>query len=283
MKTINIIGAGKLGKTLGYLFQHKNCFKLQCILNKTELSAKIAYNFIGAGEVVSGFKCLKKADVYLLSVPDDQITSVCQQLVAEHNIPKDSIVFHCSGALPSTQLMLAKQAGAYVASIHPVFSFSMPEKAIIDLTGSVCTLEGDLDACQFLSAIFIKIGMKPVEIQAINKLVYHASLVMAGNYSVVLMAAAMQGLEQAGISNEEAKQMLHPMVMHAMTQAFAVGPLAALTGPLVRGDYQLVAQELQALAERDQSLALLYRELGQYALKLLDEGNLHDNSLYPIS
>jgi len=269
MKTINIIGAGKLGKTLGYLFQHKNCFKLQSILNKTELSAKAACDFIGAGEIVSRFKNLKTADVYLLSVPDDQITAVCQQLIAEHNIPNTSIVFHCSGALPSTQLMPAKQAGAYVASAHPVFSFSAPEKAIMGLAGSLCTLEGDGEACQFLSPIFIKIGMKAVEIQAINKLVYHASLVIAGNYSVALMAAAMTGLQQAGIPNDIATQMLRPMVMHAMTQVFTAGPLAALTGPLARGDYQLVAQELQALAARDQNLALLYQQLGEYTLNLL--------------
>lgn len=269
MKTLNIIGAGKLGKTLGYLFQHKNCFKLECILNKTELSAKMACEFMGAGEAVTGFENLKAADVYLLSVPDDKIISVCEQLVAKHKILNGSVVFHCSGALASTQLIAAKQAGATIASAHPIFSFSVPEQAIIGLSGSVCALEGDAEACQFLSPIFIKIGMQTFEIQASNKLLYHASLVMAGNYSVVLMAAAMAGLEQAGISNDLAKQMLHPMVINTMTQVFAVGPLQALTGPLVRGDYQLVAQELEALAARDQNLAILYQQLGQYTLNLL--------------
>src|SRR4051812_5855723 len=104
MKTLNIIGAGKLGKTLGYLLQHRNQFRIQNILNKTIASAKTAVDFIGAGDAMVEFASLQPADVYLIAVADDQIASVCERLVAEHTISQHAIVFHCSGALASTQL-----------------------------------------------------------------------------------------------------------------------------------------------------------------------------------
>ena len=269
MKTLNILGAGKVGKTLGYLFQQNNYFQVQDVLNKTLASAQAAVDFIGAGQAITGFTNLQPADLYLLAVADDQIALVCERLVAEHSIPKNAIVFHCSGALASTQLISAKQIGAYIASAHPLFSFSEPSFAITALKDAVCALEGDVAACQILSPAFTAIGMRVIEIEAKNKLLYHAALVMAGNYSVTLIAAAIAGLNKAGIANEDAIQMLQPMLMALMTRLFTAGPLAALTGPIVRGDYQLVAQELQALAVCDPPLAALYSELGSYTLELL--------------
>ncbi len=269
MKTLNIIGAGKVGKVLGYLFQQKKCFKVQCILNKTKASTEAARDFIGGGTVVLDFAHLLPADVYLLCVPDDTIATVCEHLVAEHTLPKNAFVFHCSGALSAAQLIAAQRVGACIASAHPVFSFSDPEHAVNALEGVTCTLEGDTDACQMLADIFTTIGMKIFEIAAKDKLVYHASIVMAVNYSVALMAAAVTGLNQVGISEDNALNMLRPMVMDAMVQLFAKGPLQALTGPIIRGDHQLVTQEIQTLSACNPRLASLYSELANYTMSLL--------------
>ena len=88
-------------------------------------SAQAAVAFIGAGTPVDSYAALRHADVTMLAVSDDQIGPACAALVAEGR-QAGAIVFHCSGALASNVLLAATQAGAFVASAHPIRSFADP-------------------------------------------------------------------------------------------------------------------------------------------------------------
>ena len=261
MKTLNIIGAGKLGRTVGFLLCKNNICTIQNILNKTFESGICSRDFIGSGEVVKSFSNLLPADFYLLSVPDDQISFVCEQLILQHKIPKNSTIFHCSGALDSGQLLAAKKAGGFIASFHPAFSFGEPEAAANMLSGVMCAMEGDPEACDKLTEIFTQINVHIFKINKKNKLLYHAALVIASNYGLVLKAAALKILDKAEINKKTAMQIL----------GLKKEPLEILTGPIIRGDYKLVAQETQALLNADKDLAFLYNILGKYTVKILQE------------
>ena len=54
MKTLNVIGAGRVGRTLASLWEEKHTFVIQDVLDGTEAGARSAVAFIGDGRPVSG-------------------------------------------------------------------------------------------------------------------------------------------------------------------------------------------------------------------------------------
>src|SRR5687767_1099611 len=127
MKTLTIIGAGNLGKTLGRLWHQHGTFRIQDVCCRSLAHADAATAFIGSGRAVEGLQVLRAADVYLISTPDDQVVACSDLLAGTGLLHGDSIVFHCSGALAASVLAEVRRSGAAVASIHPVRSFASPE------------------------------------------------------------------------------------------------------------------------------------------------------------
>lgn len=263
MKKINIIGTGQVGKTLGFLFHHYDVFQPQYFLNRQLVSGQSAENFIGAGIAITSMDSLKPADITLISVPDDDIDTVMIALNNRDVLRKGDIIFHCSGAKSSA--CLKKKTAIHVASVHPILSFSEPRKTRLDC---YCTLEGDPIACHILGDAFSAIGATTQIIQSEYKLAYHTAMVMVSNCLVGLMGAALEQFQRIGIEEKTALTMIQPLVIQCTSDIFRKGPTGALTGPISRGDWQLVNQELEQLAKTDRLHSEIYRTLGEACLKL---------------
>lgn len=278
MKTLNIIGCGKVGKTLGYLWAKQQCFLIQDILNNHYQSALEAVDFMGCGRAVENSRQLMPADVYMLAVPDSHINECVNQLTSLDIIKKGDIVFHCSGVISSHALSVLRVNHAFVASMHPVKSFIDPKLAIKTFANVYCGMEGDEEACFILKKALDKIDVKSFNISASHKPIYHASLVIACNYLVSLMEIALLALESCDINRTQALGILQPLVTNTLSNIFNAGTTSALSGPIHRGDYQVVAQEWEALNGWDTDIAEIYRLLGKVALKLsLEKNELNDS------
>lgn len=267
-KTLTIIGGGKVGKSLGRLWAMHQTFLLQDVLNRTQEHARLAADFIGAGQAAADFAGLRYADVYLLATPDDQIAACCEALAQSGCLSADSIVFHCSGALPSSALHHATGKGAAVASIHPIRSFACPEQVVKDFAGTWCGMEGDRRALDVLAPAFADIGAQLVPITMEAKIHYHAAAVFACNYLVTLLDVARQSYERAGIAPEVAMQLMAPLVRETVQNVFKLGPEAALTGPIARGDMATAHKQQQALAGADAAHGALYGQFMQLTAEL---------------
>jgi len=259
MKTLTIIGAGKVGKVLGRQLTLHRVFKIQQVLNRSAGSAQLAVEFIGAGQGAAGMEQLRRADVYLLAVPDDQIAATCAALALQGLLDATSLVLHCSGAKASTELQAAVQAGAAVASLHPVRSFADTAQVRASFAGTICSLEGDERAIAILLPALQAIGARVVQIGADSKLLYHAGSVFASNYLVSLLDTAMRAYVAAGIPEEMARAMAEPLASQSLANVFQMGTAAALTGPIARGDMDTVARQQQAVAAWDAQAGELYR------------------------
>src|SRR4051812_33138953 len=99
MKTLSIIGCGKVGKVVGRLFHAASVFRIGDILNRSLSSASDAAEFIGAGRPVSSFAELGAADLYLIASSDDAIVPCAKELAASGLALDGAVVFHLSGAL----------------------------------------------------------------------------------------------------------------------------------------------------------------------------------------
>jgi predicted short-subunit dehydrogenase-like oxidoreductase (DUF2520 family) len=271
MTTLNIIGAGRVGQTLGRLWMTSGMYRVQGVITRSVNSARRAVDFIGGGQTSTDLAKMPGADVWMLSVPDTHIASTVQTLAALTTPVgplRPALAFHCSGALSSDVLEPLRTAGWQVASCHPLLSFAQPELALTQFAGTPCALEGDAPALAKLQPAFEHIGARCFALAAQDKLLYHAGAVFATNFLPVLQDLTEQLWQRSGMPDDLIRQMRATLPQNAVNNVVALGPKAALTGPAARGDVALVTRQGDAVTAWNPDAGLAYAALSQLASQL---------------
>ena len=266
---IAIIGPGVVGTTLGVLAARAG-WPVARVAGRSERKARAGAEAIGPDvEWGPAERIARSARLVFLTVPDDVIEGLCLRLAEAKAFAAGGVVAHCSGALSSEVLAPARDlCGAAVGSMHPLQTFPSLAKALDSFPGTYCFCEGDAAAVDVLEALAEALGGKPIRLATEDKLLYHAAAVMACNYLTVLLDAALAAAGRAGVASEVAAEALKPIVRATVENTLSLGPAAALTGPIARGDCELVRRQLAALSAADPQLAELYRALGRRAVDL---------------
>lgn len=266
--TVNIIGAGHLGKTIGYLLVKKQLVSIQSICNRSQQSTLQAIQFIGQGKYCPSIRELPAADITFITTPDDKIALTCEALSHNPSIKKASIIVHCSGSLTSDALETIKTKGCFTASVHPMRSFSDPQISIEGYDGTYCAMEGDNAAIPPLRLLFEAIGSITYQINKEGKALYHAAGVFSSNYVVTLVAQAFSCIREAGVQDEGMAMRIIFNILKGtiLNLEQTVSPKHALTGPIQRGDVHTILKHIDALSTDEQKH--LYAVLGQATLPL---------------
>lgn len=272
-RRIHILGAGKLGQTLGHLF-YRLGFSIGQVICQTTEKASLAVQFIGAGSPQTTFTVEREPAFLFLSVPDRKISEVVHSLLG---VSLDSwIVLHFSGSLPSSLLSPLKKNGVLIGSIHPLKSFASPEEAVRSFPGTFCSYEGDCDSLPILSGLIEQLGGIPFSINTSKKIYYHLGAVVASNYLVGLFQFALDLYKKAGISSEEGFAPLWTLMEGTFVNLKKLGIEKALTGPLQRGDISTIEKHLEVLSPEE---ACLYALLGIRCLSLTNHSPEIEQSL----
>ena len=266
--TLNIIGCGRLGRTLARLWSDAGVFTIGDINDRTPEKSRAAVAFIGAGRACAQTADMRPADLWLLAPPDDRIRLCCEALAGSGLLAAGNIVFHCSGALSSQVLSAAAARGALPASVHPLKTFADAGAAVLSFAGSFCAAEGEAAALSALQPAFERIGAQLFALNAAAKTLYHAASVIMCNYLTALLETGARSFEAAGLPRNDAMRMVEPLVRQTLDNVFVLGPERALTGPIARGDVDVVRHQLEALTALDARIAEVYRSLGVIAAQL---------------
>ncbi|MCH9691613.1 MAG: DUF2520 domain-containing protein [Gammaproteobacteria bacterium] len=270
MTTLNIIGAGKLGSTLAHLWHRQQIFQIGGICNRSLSSGKQAQVFIGAGTVYPTVQSLPDADCWLIASSDSSIEPIAKQLATRLAEDKSAAtIFHCSGALAAECLQVCKlHSKISLASAHPAHSFADPQTSINNLASSTVALEGETRAIGILKEAFNTLGCQTITLDSQQKVLYHAGSVIACNYLTVLIDLSLQSFAAAGIDEGTARRLLQPLMLQTLNNTISSGPVNALTGPIARGDSNILKQQLNQLKIQDTLLQQCYRSLGLACVQL---------------
>src|SRR3954447_12868266 len=183
------------------------------------------------------------ADVVLLCVPDAEIANAAAAIDAR-------FVGHTSGATPLDDLDFG---------LHPLQTVAGPETSF---DGCGCAIAGRApDALELARELARAARMEPFEIDDSARAAYHAAASIASNFLVTLEWMAERVAAAAGIEPANARRMLAPLVRRTVDNWAELGPHAALTGPVARGDEVTVARQRKAIADAAPDLLPLFDAL----------------------
>jgi predicted short-subunit dehydrogenase-like oxidoreductase (DUF2520 family) len=143
--------------------------------------------------------------------------------------------------------------------LHPLQSFA---HLGVRFEGAGAAVAGTTpEALEFAVRLAERLGMTPFEIDDEGRAAYHAAASVASNFLVTLQAAAETIAAGAGLGREEARALLTPLVRQTVENVGELGPEAALTGPVARGDDATIEAQRAAVEEVAPQLLKLFDEL----------------------
>jgi predicted short-subunit dehydrogenase-like oxidoreductase (DUF2520 family) len=303
MERIGIAGAGRLAQALGRLL-HDRGQPIAAIAGRDPWRTASAAAFIHKDVLPVSYADLPShASRILISVPDDALEDIAHILASAPQ--RIDVVLHTCGSRgpealaeleartgparpfepfatpePSAEpgsVVRAKfsmDRGTACATLHPLQTITTPAQGVAALPGSSFGITPGITGSPFemspaadwaLDIVRLLDG-HALTIAPENRALYHAAAVMASNYIVATIDAAVILMGLAGVPAEPALRALGSLVRASVENSLGVGPVSALTGPIERGDVRTVAAHLRALDNAPESVRQLYRQAGLHTI-----------------
>jgi predicted short-subunit dehydrogenase-like oxidoreductase (DUF2520 family) len=237
-----------------------------CIAGRDPARTRLAAAFIGDGVEPAEYAVLpNRASRLLIAVSDSALEDVAEALARD--VSGTGLALHTCGARGIGELAPLRSRGFSCGTLHPLQTICRPEQGVAALPGSAFAVSGDGPAVEWAERIVELLGGQPLRIPPASRPLYHAAAVMASNYVAALIDAAQSLLAAAaGEDRDSALRALAPLVRRAVENTLEQGPVAALTGPIERGDAATVRLHLDALALTPPGIRDLYRAAGLQTL-----------------
>jgi predicted short-subunit dehydrogenase-like oxidoreductase (DUF2520 family) len=275
---IGIAGTGRVAKALGALLS-----PIGAVAGRCEESTGSAADFIGRHQTcppktVPLSELPRHSRHILIAVSDDAIPEVAAALAAAGLA--GAVVLHTSGAAGPEALEALRVRDNSVGVLHPLQTVPSAERGVETLRGATYAFAGEPSAAAWARDLIVtQLAGKPLAVDPRRWQHYHAAAVMACNYQVTLVDAALELMEIAGIGRAVALDALGPILRATMDNVLASGPEKALTGPIRRGDAGTIRRHLAALdgiASRE--TRRLYTAAGLRTIPVARRAGLQENA-----
>jgi predicted short-subunit dehydrogenase-like oxidoreductase (DUF2520 family) len=257
-----------MGSALAVSLCRRPEYRLRCVVSRSPESAGALCRMVGQGQAGAAETLPRIAlDLIWLTVPDRDLAALAVDLAALGPFRGEPLFVHASGALSIRHLGPLRQAGCRVAGLHPLQAVASRGQLL--RPGIVYACEAESDRLERLQSIALDLGGRPFVIAGTSKAIYHAAAAVASNYLVVLADASRALFAASGMDASLAQEALASLMGGTLENVVRLGPAAALTGPVLRGDVDVVRRHLQAIeALSDRTLLDLYVALGRRTLDL---------------
>lgn len=204
-------------------------------------------------------------ELLLVAVADQALDGVAHRL-ARHPPP---VALHTAGARGAEALAPMAAAGAAVGSLHPLKAFPGVLDDPAEAAGVVFGVDGDPRARELAERLAAGWGAETVEVAPEARRLYHLAATLSAGGVVTLLAAACRLAREQGLPAGVCRGYLE-LARGAVAAATRAGePVAALTGPVARGDAESVEAALGELGRKAPESLPLARWLCRETLRQL--------------
>lgn len=247
-----IVGFGRLGGALALGLKHAGW-----PVKVFPRSGESARRAVELQFQIADLGDLQNCQLCVLAVPDAAIGQVAEAIKGD--LGEKSVLLHCAGALPLS--VLKPEGNRPAGSFHPLCAIASSSDR---LEGhSVAIAASDAAIMPLLKRLAMALHLRPIAVPEGNRALYHSGAVLSAGLSVALLSTAMDVFKQAGIDAESAQAALLPLLRSALRAVEERGIVRGMTGPIVRGDVEVVHSHLRALSKPHKAL---YQALSLQAL-----------------
>ena len=241
---IAFVGSGAVGKTLAVALSRAGR-PVVAAASRTYASAEdLAARVEGCEALGSAQEAADRADFVLITTFDGAIGPVAESI----RWRTGQGVAHCSGATSLDVLAAPAAQGAGIGSLHPLQAFASVETALSALPGSTFGIEGEGEVREYLTAMALDLGGRPIALRSEDKPLYHATVVAVGGVLMGQAAAIAQIWEDRfGTPRNEANASLMPILRGVADVLEHSGFPDGIAGPYVRGDVGTVTKHLESM------------------------------------
>ncbi len=244
-RTVALVGPGRAGSAIVGALRDTG-WTVSGVAGRTAdgATARIVADALGA-TAGSASDVVRGAGLVVIATPDAAIAGVVEEISG--SVHPETLVIHLAGSFgPELLGPLPCRRGA----MHPLQTFPSPELGRTRLAGSAAAVAGDPAVAELARSI----GLQPFTVDDDERARYHAAACIASNHLVALLA-------QVDACTTVPLEAFLPLVRATVENVSAVGPAAALTGPVARGDVGTVRRHLDAIppAERAAYVAMARR------------------------
>ncbi|MFK8039183.1 MAG: Rossmann-like and DUF2520 domain-containing protein [Crocinitomicaceae bacterium] len=241
---VNIIGSGNVATHMATWLFEKGV-KIDCVYSQSLINAEKLANRVDS-EFTNEIMFLKSdVNLNIVSIKDSAIFEVAKKL------SKETPVVHTSGGVT-----IEVFAGfANFGILYPLQTFSKDIALKINdipflIETNVANFERELVMFveSYLSS-FVKIASSE------ERKIIHLSAIISNNFMTYLLEVSKEILGSHDIS----LNILKPLIDETIRKSFANGPKESLTGPAVRGDFELV--DIYSEMIKDESFKEIFKEI----------------------
>ncbi|GAA2310678.1 Rossmann-like and DUF2520 domain-containing protein [Streptomyces violaceusniger] len=241
--TVGVVGAGRVGPALAASLRLAG-HRPVAASGVSDASVRRAAALLPEVPVVPPSEVLARAELVLLTVPDDALPELVAGLAETGAVRPGQLLVHTSGRYGVSVLEPALRAGALPLALHPVMTFTGTSVDVQRLAGCSFGVTAPEELRLAAEALVIEMGGEPEWIAEESRPLYHAALAIGANHLTTLVAQSLELLRASGV--EAPDRMLGPLLGAALDNALRSGD-AALTGPVARGDAGTVAAHVAEL------------------------------------
>ena len=257
--TVGVVGAGRVGPALAASLQLAG-HRPVAASGVSDQSVRRAAAMLPDVPLVPPADVLARAELVLLTVPDDALPGLVEGLVETGAVRPGQLLVHTSGRYGTKVLEPALRAGALPLALHPAMTFTGEIADLGRLVGIGYGVTAPAALRQFATRLVADLGGFPEWLAEPARPLYHAALAHGANHLVTLVNEAADLLLAAGVRGGE--QLLGPLLRAALDNTLRRGD-AALTGPVARGDAGTVDGHLRALAQAAPEAVAAYQALAR--------------------
>ena len=235
MIRVVIIGSGNVAQHLIKAFAKSNSIEIVQAFSRNKQNLE---NLIDSSKITSDLNALIDADLYIISVSDNVISLVSNQL----NI-KNKLVIHTSGSIAMNDLDNKNRKGVF----YPLQTFSKNAAINFD-TIPICLEAENNDDYKLLETVAKSISNQVFNINSNQRKALHVSAVFVNNFVNHLYKIGNDICNENNIPFE----ILQPLIAETANKITSLSPNEAQTGPAKRNDTQTINAHLQFLEDENQ-------------------------------
>lgn len=268
---IVFLGSGNVATHLSQALNRSTSNEMVQVYSPTADNAKSLAEKLSCGYCTDINDVDVNADIYVCSVKDSAQQQVWNELkcrFVDSGIDvADRIVVHTAGALAMDGEDGLAAVFPNCGVVYPVQSFS--KQRSVDLSHTPFLIEATIPSTlEKLRDFVATVSDRCYDATTKQRNALHPAAVFASNFANHMYAIANRLMEKNGLPFE----ILIPLIQETAQKVMAVTPVAAQTGPAVRGDEVVMRKQEKGLMADDRDAELeIYRLVSQNIQKYRDE------------